>query len=86
MIKKIEENKKNCKFLEGERHREWRRGKKVQRYKTKGWRRILLQVSHVMLQRRTEQETPEARELRGKELRKPPSLGSCRERNSRRRQ
>jgi hypothetical protein len=62
MIKKIEENKKNCKFfknkfLEGERHRDWRRGKKVQRYKTKGWRRLLLQVSHVMLQRRTEQET-----------------------------
>jgi hypothetical protein len=60
MIKKIEENKKNCKFLEGERHREWRRGKKVQRYKTKGWHRLLLQVSHVMLQRRTEEETRSA--------------------------
>ena len=58
MIKKIEENKKICKFfknkfLEGERHRDWRRGKKVQRYKTKDWHRLLLQVSHVMLQRRT---------------------------------
>ncbi len=29
----------------------------MQRYKTKGWHRLLLQVSHVMLQRRTEQET-----------------------------
>ncbi len=47
----------------------------MQRHKTKGWRRLLLQVSHVMLQRRTEQETPEARELRGKELRKPPCPG-----------